>query len=196
MFDGEHVAARHAARDARTARCTISSAGKTFSCTGWKIGWACGPPELVRAVRTAKQFLTYVERRAVPARDRRRRSRLPDAYFDGFARRLRGKRDRLCAGLPRPPASTCSGPPGTYFVTADIRAARRGRTGSRSAGRCRERAGVVAVPTRQVFYDDVAAGRPLVRFAFCKRDEVLDEAAARLAGLRAWRPVSDPGSPT
>ena len=159
---------------------TISSAGKTFSFTGWKVGWATGPAHLVRAVLTAKQFLTFVSgapfQPAVAVG-----LRLPDTYFDQLRATLRSKRDRLCAGL-REVGLDVFVPQGTYFVTADVRPL--GWTDGLEF--CRElprRAGVVAIP-HQVFYDDVEAGRPLVRFAFCKRDDVLDEALTRLHTLR------------
>ena len=160
---------------------TISSAGKTFSFTGWKIGWATGPQHLVKAVLTAKQFLTFVSgapfQPAVAAG-----LALPDTYFTGLRDSLRRKRDRLCAGL-RDVGFEVFEPEGTYFVTADVRPLGY----SDGVEFCRDlptRCGVVAIP-HQVFYDDVDAGRPLVRFAFCKRDEVLDEAVERLQKLRA-----------
>jgi len=160
---------------------TISSAGKTYSFTGWKVGWITGPAELVGAVRTVKQFLTYVSggplQHAVAAA-----LRLPDTVVTDLRDALAAKRDRLCEGL----ASAGFGvlrPQGTYFVTADI-----GPLGeSDGLDFCRRLpalAGVVAVPT-QVFYDDVEAGRRLIRFAFCKRDDVIDEAVARLQQLGA-----------
>jgi N-succinyldiaminopimelate aminotransferase len=159
---------------------TISSAGKTFSFTGWKVGWATGPADLVRAVLTAKQFLTFVSgapfQPAVAVG-----LRLPDTYFDELGATLRGKRDRLCAGL-REVGFDVVVPQGTYFVTADVRPL----GWADGLEFCRElphKTGVVAIP-HQVFYDDVEAGRPLVRFAFCKRDEVLDEALTRLHTLR------------
>jgi N-succinyldiaminopimelate aminotransferase len=166
-------------RGMRERTLTISSAGKTFSFTGWKVGWATGPAHLVRAVLTAKQFLTFVSgapfQPAVAVG-----LRLPDAYFDELRATLRGKRDRLCAGL-REVGFDVFVPQGTYFVTADVRPL----GWADGLEFCRElprRAGVVAIP-HQVFYDDVEAGRPLVRFAFCKRDDVLDEALARLHTL-------------
>jgi N-succinyldiaminopimelate aminotransferase len=159
---------------------TISSAGKTFSFTGWKVGWACGPADLVRAVLMTKQFLTFVSgapfQPAVAVG-----LRLPDAYFEGLRASLRSKRDRLVAGL-RAVGLEVYVPQGTYFVTADVRPLGY----ADGVEFCRDlphRAGVVAIP-HQVFYDDVEAGRPLVRFAFCKRDDVLDEAVSRLGRLR------------
>jgi N-succinyldiaminopimelate aminotransferase len=158
---------------------TVSSAGKTFSVTGWKIGWACGPAPLVAAVRAAKQFLTYVGGAPFqPAVAQALRSE--SAWVAGLRDDLQRKRDRLCAGL-RAAGFDVSVPAGTYFVQADIRPL--GRTDGMAF--CRELpqlARVVAVPT-QVFYDDPADGAHLVRFAFCKADEVIDEAADRLARI-------------
>ena len=160
---------------------TISSAGKTFSFTGWKVGWAVGPQQLVRAVLTAKQFLTFVSgapfQPAIAAG-----LRLPDAYYAWLRDSLRTKRDRLCAGL-RAVGFEVYEPAGTYFATADVRPLGY----SDGIEFCRDlpqRCGVVAIP-HQVFYDDVEAGKPLVRFAFCKRDEVLDDAIERLQKLRS-----------
>jgi N-succinyldiaminopimelate aminotransferase len=158
---------------------TISSGGKTFSFTGWKIGWASGPPELVSAVRTAKQFLTYVcgapFQRAIAVG-----LALGDDYYRTFADELRIKRDLLVNGLSDAGFDVFP-PAGTYFVTADVRPL--GATdGMAFCQELPERCGVVAVPN-VVFYDDEDAGRTLVRFTFCKRREVLDEALTRLKAL-------------
>jgi N-succinyldiaminopimelate aminotransferase len=178
-FDGtEHVplATLPGMRD-RTI--TISSAGKTFSFTGWKIGWACASPDLLAAVRTAKQFLTYVNgapfQHAIVAG-----LALPDAWFHDFAADLGARRDLLIDGL-RTAGFTVFPPRGTYFVTTD--AAPLGATDGLAF--CRElpqRCGVVAVPN-SVFYDDAEAGRTLVRFTFCKQRAVLAEAVDRLRTL-------------
>ncbi|MGZ4594227.1 MAG: pyridoxal phosphate-dependent aminotransferase [Actinomycetes bacterium] len=158
---------------------TISSAGKTFSFTGWKIGWATGPRPLVRAVLMAKQFLTFVS--GAPFQPAIASAlRLPDTYYDDLRTSLQSKRDRLCSGL-RDVGLGVFSPAGTYFATADVRPLGY----DDGLAFCRDlpaRCGVVAIP-HQVFYDDVEAGRPLVRFAFCKRDEVLDEAIRRLGCL-------------
>jgi len=157
----------------------ISSAGKTFSCTGWKVGWACGPRPLVSAVTRVKQFLTYVSAGPFqPAVAVALGS--PPSYFTEFRDALQSKRDRLCAGLADAGFDVLRSE-GTYFVTTDITPL-GGRDGTEFCLSLPERCGVVAVPT-QVFYDDQEAGRRLVRFAFCKRDEVLDEAVARLRRL-------------
>ncbi|MEV4533598.1 pyridoxal phosphate-dependent aminotransferase [Asanoa sp. NPDC049518] len=158
----------------RTLR--ISSAGKTFSCTGWKIGWASGPRELVSAALRVKQFLTFVNgspfQPAVAIA-----LGLPDDYFDEFRAGLQAQRDLLVAGL-RDAGFDVLLPEGTYFVTADITPL-GGTDGVEFCRSLPERSGVVAVPT-QVFYDHEDAGRRLVRFAFCKRPAVLNEAVARL----------------
>ncbi len=179
VFDGEHIAlATLPGMAERTL--TVSSAGKIFSLTGGKIGWACGPAELVAAVRTAKQFLTFVSgapfQHAVAVG-----LRLGDDFFDGYTAEMKAKRDRLCAGLAGTGLEVLV-PEGTYFASCDIRSI--GETnGIDFCLGLPERAGVVAVPT-MVFYDDREAGAPIIRFAFCKKDEVLDEAVRRLgAGL-------------
>jgi N-succinyldiaminopimelate aminotransferase len=159
---------------------TISSAGKTFSVTGWKVGWVHGPAQLVDAVAAVKQFVTFVGsgpfQPAVAAG-----LRLPDAVFTSFARELQRKRDLLCDGL-RAAGLDPLVPAGTYFVLVD--GAPLGYDDGLALCRDLPRlAGVAAVPVR-VFQDDPQAGRSLVRFAFCKQDAVLREAAERLSRLR------------
>jgi N-succinyldiaminopimelate aminotransferase len=180
VFEGEHVplATLPGMRD-RTI--TISSGGKTFSFTGWKIGWACASAPLVDAVRTVKQFLTYVN--GAPFQYAIAYALgLPDQYYDEFIADLRVKRDRLCAGLADAGFEVYD-THGTYFVTTNITPFGE----SDGAAFCRalpERCGVVAVPN-VVFYEHEDYGRPLVRFTFCKRLDVLDEAVTRLKALRA-----------
>ncbi|MFI0897196.1 pyridoxal phosphate-dependent aminotransferase [Streptomyces sp. NPDC020983] len=155
---------------------SISSAGKTFSFTGWKVGWVTGSPALVAAVRTAKQFLTYVASGPFQYAVAEALA-LPDTYYTAFRDDLQTKRDLLADGL------TAAGfevyrPQGTYFITTDI--APLGETDALVFCRALpERCGVVAVPN-SVFYDDPVAGRTQVRFAFCKREDVLRAALERL----------------
>ena len=159
---------------------TISSAGKTWSYTGWKVGWVTASPALVTAVRTAKQFLTYVSSGPFQYAIAEALN-LPEDYFTALREDLRAKRDLLAAGLEKAGFAVFR-PAGTYFVTADIRPLGE----SDGFAFCRslpERAGVVAIPNA-VFYDHREEGAPFVRFAFCKRQETLREAAERLAGLR------------
>lgn len=161
----------------RTVR--ISSAAKTFSVTGWKIGWACAPPPLSAAARAVKQFLSFAGgtpfQHAVATA-----LGLDDAYFDALAEEFRGRRDRLVAGL-QDVGLDVSVPAGTYFVAAD--AAPLGVTDGLAW--CRElpsRAGVVAIPIG-VFCADPGPLSSWVRFATCKRPEVLDEGIRRLHRL-------------
>ncbi|MFZ3569646.1 pyridoxal phosphate-dependent aminotransferase [Streptomyces sp. BH097] len=159
---------------------TIGSAGKTFSFTGWKVGWVTSTPELVTAVRSAKQFLTYVS--AGPFQYAVAEAlALPDTYFSDFRATMTAKRELLATGL-EDAGFTVFRPQGTYFITTDIRPLGFD-DGFAFCRALPERCGVVAVPNA-VFYDDRTAGAPFVRFAFCKQDEVLSEAAARLAKVR------------
>lgn len=158
---------------------TIGSAGKTFSFTGWKVGWVTSTPRLVTAVRAAKQFLTYVSSGPFQYAVAEALA-LPDAYFEAFRDDMRTKRDILAAGLAEA-GFTVYDTAGTYFITTDIRPLGE----SDGFAFCRslpERAGVVAIPNA-VFYDHREEGAPFVRFAFCKRPEVLKEAAERLRRL-------------
>jgi len=179
IFDGaEHVPL--ATFDGMAERTvTISSAGKSFNTTGWKIGWACGPAPLIAAVRAAQQFLTYVGGAPFqPGIAHALRNEM--AWVAELRASLQNKRDRLCAGL------TAAGfgvfrPQGTYFVMTDIRPL-GASDGMRFCLDLPARAGVVAIPD-EVFHDDPADGKPFVRFAFCKRDDVIDDAVQRLAAL-------------
>ena len=160
---------------------TISSAGKTFSATGWKVGWVTGPAAAVAAVRAVKQFLTFVS--AGPFQPAVATAlALPDAVYADLASSLQGKRDLVCAalesvGLP------VSRPEGTYFVIADLASLAAGASGVALCEELVRRCGVVGIPV-SVFHDDVTAAPTLVRFAVCKRDEVLREAVRRIGALR------------
>jgi N-succinyldiaminopimelate aminotransferase len=158
---------------------SISSAGKTFAVTGWKIGWVTGTPSIVTAVTTAKQFLTFTS--GAPFQPAVAGAlALGNDYFDALRADLQARRDLLCDGLEELGFGVHR-PQGTYFVTTDIRPL--GHTDGIDF--CRmlpERTGVVAIP-HQVFYDNPEAGRPLVRWAFCKQPEILQEALTRLQKL-------------
>ncbi|NEK84859.1 pyridoxal phosphate-dependent aminotransferase [Blastococcus saxobsidens] len=182
VFDGARHRSLATWEGMRDRTLVVSSAGKTFNVTGWKIGWICGPAPLVAAVRTAKQFLTYVNggpfQPAVAAG-----LRLPDAYFAGVARDLQCRRDVLVGGL-RDAGLPVTSPEATYFATVDVRAVRADGDGVAFCRSLPELAGVVAIPT-VVFYtpEHAALGRHLVRFAFCKSDAVLAAAVDRLRRL-------------
>lgn len=160
---------------------TLSSGGKTFSTTGWKVGWATGPAELITAITTVKQFLTYVN--GAPFQPAMATGlRLPDDYFHRISSDLAAKRDILATGLTSAGFSL-SLPDASYFIVADAAA-----LGVEDAAAfCRQLpslAGVVAVPITAFVHESHRGHyRSLLRFAFCKRTTVLEEAASRLAGL-------------
>jgi len=177
-YDGEHIPLA-TLPGMRERTISVSSAGKTFSFTGWKIGWVCAAPELRDAVTAAKQFLTFVNgapfQHAVAVG-----LRLGDDYFAGLRAGLMARRNQLTDGLAAAGFEVYR-PAGTYFATADVRPLGFD-DGMALCRRLPELCGVVAVPS-VAFYDNEDEGRHLVRFAFCKRPEVLDEAAERLARL-------------
>ncbi len=160
---------------------TVGSGGKSFSFTGWKVGWASGPADLIAAVRVVRQHLSYVSsgpfQYAMAAG-----LRLPDSYFTGFRTDLADKRDLLTSGLAELGFGILPSE-GTYFLTTDVRPLGY----SDGLEFCRdipERAGVVAIP-HQALCDEPQVGAPYVRWAFCKRPSVLQEALERLSrGLR------------
>lgn len=160
---------------------TISSAGKTFSATGWKVGWVTGPAAAVAAVRAVKQFLTFVS--AGPFQPAVATAlALPDTVYADLATSLQAKRDLVCealesVGLP------VSRPQGTYFVIADLASLAAGASGVALCEELVRRCAVVGIPV-SVFHDDPEAAPTLVRFAVCKRDEVLREAVRRIGALR------------
>ena len=157
---------------------SISSSGKTFSLTGWKIGWATGPAELVAAVEGAKNWLSFAS--GAPLQPAIAHALTHELGFPRALRAdLQGKRDLLCEGLGKLDVNVRV-PEGTYFVTTDVR--RLGWPDGRAfCLALPERAGVVAIPS-QGFYDDKEEGRHLVRWAFCKTEDVIREGLARLAG--------------
>jgi N-succinyldiaminopimelate aminotransferase len=171
IFDGVHLAmAGLPGMAPRTV--TISSAGKTFSVTGWKVGWVCAPAPLLSRVRAVKQFLTYVGSGPFQFAIAEALEAAPD--YAAIAGELRLRRDLFTKGLVELGFSVHV-PAATYFATIDV--------GAEAEAWCRAlptTAGVVAIPSR-VFYDsDIDR---FVRFAFCKRPEVLEEALARLSRM-------------
>ncbi|MFE3178030.1 pyridoxal phosphate-dependent aminotransferase [Amycolatopsis sp. NPDC059090] len=179
VFDGAEHLPLASFPGMRERTVAISSAGKTFNCTGWKIGWICSTPELVAAVKAAKQFITFVSGGPLqPAVAYALDNELE--WVENLRVSLQEKRDRLSAGLAdagfavRPSA-------GTYFVTADVRPLGFDDA-AELAWTLPERAGVAAVPVK-VFTDHPDEWKHLLRFAFCKRNEVIDEAVERLRKL-------------
>ncbi|MDO9354058.1 MAG: aminotransferase class I/II-fold pyridoxal phosphate-dependent enzyme, partial [Solirubrobacteraceae bacterium] len=182
VYDGVHVPLA-TLPGMRERTLTVSSLGKTFGLTGWKIGWASGPAELVDAVAAIKQFLTFsggtpLQHAAAFALNR------PDDEIRAAGEVLRGKRDRLAAGL------TAAGfgvlpTAGTYFLNVDTAGIPGAGSATELCLRLPHEAGVVAIPLSAFRADPDGAARSLVRFAFPKRDEVLDEGVARLADWAA-----------
>ena len=162
---------------------TLSSAGKSYSFTGWKVGWATGPAPLVQAVLAAKQWLTFTSGSPLQPAVAHALDHEPD-WPTELARDLQARRDLLCDGLaaaglePRVPE-------GTYFATTDV--SHLGWADGRELCLALpERAGVVAIPT-QGFYDDAEAGRQLVRWAFCKQPDTISDGVRRLAAADLTR---------
>jgi N-succinyldiaminopimelate aminotransferase len=162
---------------------SISSAGKTFSVTGWKIGWICAPAELVRAVSTVKQFLTFThsgpfQLAVTHALDHE------SGWVTELRDSLQSRRDRLADGLATA-GFEVHRPQGGYFVLADGRPLGLD-DGDQAARRMPAEVGVVGIPV-SVFCDHEDVGKPFIRFAFCKQDNVLDDAVGR---LREWSQAS------
>jgi len=194
VFEGAHIPlATLPGMAERTL--SISSGGKTFSFTGWKVGWVTGPAPLVAAVRAAKQFLTYTSGAPFQLAIAHGLSMAPEE-ISAFSAALKSKRDFFCDGLEKL-GFTVFRPAGTYFATTDIETVAPGLHAYDFCRLLPERCGVVAIPS-SVFYgggisaasavpaagpeDAPTPGRTLVRWAFCKRDDVLEEALGRLAG--------------
>jgi N-succinyldiaminopimelate aminotransferase len=155
---------------------TVGSGGKTFSFTGWKVGWASGPAALIAAVRVVRQHLSYVS--GGPFQYAMAHGLgMPDDYFTAFRADLTAKRDLLSAGLADL-GLTLIATQGTYFVTTDVTALGYA-DGLEFCRALPGRTGVVAIP-HQAFCDDPSVGAPYVRWAFCKQPGVLDEALRRL----------------
>ena len=181
VYDGRRHVPLATLEGMRERTVTVSSAGKSFSVTGWKVGWACASPELLAGVRAAKQFLTYV----TPAPLQRAAAaglRATHELVGPLVDELQSNRDLLAKGLAAVgfPVRAAEG---TYFLTVDISE----MTNEDAATFCRQlphRCGVVAVPC-SVFYADPAAGSHLVRFSFCKLRSSIEEAVERLGRLGA-----------
>ncbi|MGX5357628.1 aminotransferase class I/II-fold pyridoxal phosphate-dependent enzyme [Kocuria sp. KH4] len=163
---------------------TVSSVGKTFSATGWRVGWVSGPEHLVGAVRATKAYFTHSA--ATPLQlGAAAALRLPDAFYAGLAEDFRLRRDVLVQGLAAAGAAPCE-PQGTFFVVADVGVlCERHGVGDATALApvLAERSGVVGVPVPALasaaHRDRYAAW---MRFSFGKRRDVLEQAARRLAG--------------
>jgi len=177
VFDGRRHVPIATLPGMRERTVMVGSAGKSFSVTGWKIGWVAAPAALTGAVRTVKQFLTYVSGAPFQPAVARALAKQPP-HYNAICARLQEQRDQLCGGLSAQGFDVVR-PQGTYFATVDIH--------RNAVEFCRDlprAVGVVAIPS-SAFYSSTA-GDSYVRLAFCKRAEVIDEALARLKGLAPW----------
>ncbi len=177
VYDGQHIPIA-TLPGMRERTVTISSLGKTFSLTGWKIGWAAAPPPLTQAIRAAHQFITFAVATPLQHAAATALTAGPD-YYEDLLSSYRRKRDYLCQELTRI-GFDVRAPAGTYFVMAGF----RNFSFDDDIAFCRHliSLGVAAIPP-SVFYDTPQTGKNYVRFAFCKRDETLQAAVARLDRL-------------
>ncbi|MCY0993763.1 methionine aminotransferase [Nannocystis sp. ILAH1] len=188
VYEGSHVPLA-TLPGMRERTVLISSSGKTFSFTGWKVGHTCAPPALSAAIRCAHQFVTFCT--ATPFQHALAKAFVADdAFFTGLVAEYRARRDRLCQGL-RELGFGVLAPAGAYFVMTDIRPLGY----ADDVEFCRmlpEQVGVAAIPPSS-FYERPANGRHLVRWAFCKTDDVLDEGLRRLQKLPRRAPLASAG---
>lgn len=178
VYDGQHIPIA-TLPGMRERTVTLSSLGKTFSLTGWKIGWAAAPPPLTQAIRAAHQFITFAVATPLQHAAATALTAGPD-YYEDLLSSYRRKRDYLCGELTRI-GFDVRAPAGTYFVMAGF----RNFSFDDDVAFCRHliSLGVAAIPP-SVFYDNPQHGKNHVRFAFCKRDETLQAAVARLDRLQ------------
>jgi aspartate/methionine/tyrosine aminotransferase len=186
VFDNRRFTPLMAVPGMRARTLRVGSAGKTFSLTGWKVGYITAAPELLGPVARCHQFLTFTTPPCLQYGVAEGLA-LGDEYFDGLARRMNDKRDRLAHALTAIGlrVSACAG---TYFLIADIGGlARAGEDDTAFARRMTRDAGVVCIPVSAFYDKDPPCG--LVRFCFCKSDAVLDEAISRLTRHFGPRPT-------
>ncbi len=184
-FDGaEHVSIA-ALPGMRERTIAVSSAGKSFSITGWKIGWAYGPKDLLAAVQAAHQFVTFATSTPLQIGLARSFSRLPADYFEVLRKEYVQRRDFLISVL-EPLGFKVAKPLGTYFVLADFSALSSGKDDRAFAEHLVRDVGVATIPPSGFYHADPAEGRKLIRFAFCKKMETLHAAAERLRSLETY----------
>ena len=181
VFDGRRHVPTASMPDAAERTLTVSSAAKTFSVTGWKIGWVTGPAALIDAVIAVKQWLTYVN--GAPFQGAVAEGlRLPDSFFDELRGTMQRRRDLLATGLTS--AGFAIEPTaGSYFIVADGAGLGLGDSATSARSLAADR-GVVAIPLSAFGHAGGPVSTTALRFAFCKTDEVIAEAVTRLQSLR------------
>ncbi len=182
-YEGEHIPIA-TLPGMRERTITISGASKTFSVTGWRVGWNVAPPEVSGAIRKVHDFLTVGAPAPLQEAVAVGLETLPDQYYREMAEAYRGRRDLLCGALAEA-GFRCVPPEGAYYVLADFSALSDDDDTAFSRWLTAE-IGVAPVPGSS-FYSEPALGRQFVRFAFCKTDDLLGEAAVRLRGIRTSR---------
>jgi N-succinyldiaminopimelate aminotransferase len=176
VFDGARHRRLATMPGMRERTLTISSAGKTFSATGWKIGWTLGPEPLQRAIRGIHQWTTFAT--STPMQHAMAEAlAFPDAYYDELRDDYQRRRDFLLDALRQTPLAVTA-PEGSYFVLADIGSTARPDAATFARWMASD-VGVAVIPCGS-FYLNSDEGRRFVRFCFCKRWETLDDAARRL----------------
>ncbi len=182
VFDGARHVPLSSLPGMRERTLTLSSAGKTFSFTGWKVGWGLGPKPLVDAAQAAHQFVTYATATPLQAAVAHALARLGEEYYETLRRAYRARRDFLADALRRAGFAVAL-PRGTYFILASFEGLFEGDD-REFARHLVEEIGVAAIPPSAFYARRPEEGRRLLRFAFCKRMETLEEAARRLGRLR------------
>ena len=180
LYDGRRHIAMASIDGMADRTVTINSMSKTFSVTGWRVGWAVAPPDLTGAIRKVHDFLTVGAAAPLQAAAAVALA-LPTSYFEGLAQTYRTKRDRLL-GILRDAGFVCFEPEGAYYIMTDISGF--GFPDDVSFARhLVTDVGVASVPGSS-FYRDAASGRSKVRFCFCKKEETFAAAEARFAALK------------
>jgi N-succinyldiaminopimelate aminotransferase len=185
-YDGTPHVALASLPGMRERTVSVSSTGKTFSFTGWKVGWATGPKPLIAAVQAAHQFLTFCAATPLHAAMGNALARFERPFFAELERDYTARRDFLVSAL-RDTGFEVSVPKGAYFVLANIRGLTQ-EDDVRFATRLIDEAGVASIPPSAFYARDLDEGRALLRFAFCKKAATLEQAAERLRAWAARRP--------
>ena len=189
-YRGEHVPIA-TLPEMRERTITISGASKTFGVTGWRVGWIIAPAALTDAIRKVHDFLTVGAPAPLQEGVAAALEQLDDEFYRELARAYQRRRDRLYAALVGA-GFRCTPPEGAYYILADFSAVAEAADDTAFAVWLSREVGVTPVPGSS-FFREGGGGRSLVRFVFCKTDDVLEEAARRLASIGRARPAGRDG---